>query len=355
MQDDDEEEEAERDRIAEAMRLAQSSVAFDPDAPEFEPPPTSAAPAKPTDDATAPAADAKPKRVRKNKPKFKKDGGSNVYVSGIPPSTDDDALAECFKVAGLLKTDPESGKPRIKRYVDEQGRPKGDALITFLKPESVALAVTLRDGFELEAGVTLSVAPAKFELRGEPRLQPKRLGKEAVQLRKKQKLLEERQLAQWEDALLTATDGKRQSTVILLGLFTVEEVEAADAHFYANLKQDVEVESKKAGEIEKVTIFEGSERGVAAVRFKHPDDAERCVAMLTERSFGSSQLKCELFDGVSDYRAKPTVVAQGSSEATGQHSGTAESVDEQERNLEGFADWLEADSTDEEIDANEED
>jgi len=51
--------------------------------------------------------------------------------------------------------------------VDERGQLKGDALITFLRPESVALAGTLRDAFELEPGATLSVAPAKFELRGE--------------------------------------------------------------------------------------------------------------------------------------------------------------------------------------------
>ena len=88
-------------------------------------------------------------------------------------------------MAGLLKTDPESGSARIKRYLDDRGQPKGDALLTFLKPESVALAVTLRDGYEIVPGATLSVSAAKFEMRGEPKLQPaKRLGREAVQMRK---------------------------------------------------------------------------------------------------------------------------------------------------------------------------
>jgi hypothetical protein len=34
------------------------------------------------------------------------------------------------------------------------------------------------------------------------------------------------------------------------------------------LREDVRVECGKAGAIEKVTIFEGSEQGAAAVRFK---------------------------------------------------------------------------------------
>ncbi|KAL1514640.1 hypothetical protein AB1Y20_003733 [Prymnesium parvum] len=335
---DDEEDESERARAADAIRIAQETVAFDPSAPDFDVP----TPAKPAPIAAEPADPAaKPKRVRKNKPKFVQDGRSNVYVSGVPPTTSNEELLEHFKVAGLLKHDPDTGAPKIKRYTDANGQPKGDALITFLKPESVALAVTLRDGFEIEPGVSISVAPAKFELRGEPKLKSKRLGKDAALQRKKQKLLEERQLAQWEDSLLTSSDGKRQCTAIIFGIFDPEEATAAGSDFYANLKQDIEVESKKAGEMEKVTIFEGSERGVAAVRFKNADDAEKYVAMMNERHFGTNQLSCELYDGVSDYRVKPKIAEVGG-------SGN-ESVDEQQKNLEGFASWLEGESTDEEL------
>lgn len=149
---------------------------------------------------------------------------------------------------------------------------------------------------------------------------------------------------QWEDSLLTSADGKRQCTVIMFGLFAPEDA-AEGPEFYSNLKQDVETESRKAGEVEKVTIFEGSERGVAAVRFKNADDAEKCVAMMHERQFGTNQLTCELFDGVSDYRVRPSLVG-----SSGPESGDAkESIEEQERKLEGFAEWLEAGSTDDEL------
>ena len=83
---------------------------------------------------------------------------------------------------------------------------RGDALLTFAKPESVALAVTLRDGYELRPGRALSVQPAKFEQRGEALVQ-KRLGKDEQQVRKKQKLVAQRQQGEWDDELAEAEDG----------------------------------------------------------------------------------------------------------------------------------------------------
>ena len=81
---------------------------------------------------SAAAHAAKPKRVRKKKTKFVDRGGSNVYVSGLPSDASIDEIAECFKVAGMLKSDHE-GKPKVKVYVEADGTPKGDALLTFLK------------------------------------------------------------------------------------------------------------------------------------------------------------------------------------------------------------------------------
>ena len=298
----------------------------------------------------APAADGvKPKRNRSKKNKFKADGGCNVYVNGLTEDVTEDELAGCFKVAGLLKTDPASGAPRIRIYRTPEGYSKGDALVSFLKPESVALAVTLRDGYELRSGRRLSVQPAKFEKReGEV---PKRESKETAMLRKRQRLLEQRALAEWEEGL---GGGRRNATVILTGLFDEAAAAQADADFYANLKQDVQVECAKAGAVDRVTIFVGSERGAAAVRFKSIDDAERCVAMLHDRQFGQANVRCEIYDGVSDYRALAVQrAAAGASEGTA--AAGQESVEEQERKLDAFGQWLEAGSTDDEVAGDGED
>ena len=103
----------------------------------------------------------------------------------------------------------------------------------------------------------------------------KRLDKESAQARKKAKLLEKRRLAEWDDAMM-AGSGAAACMVVIKGLFAPEEVEAMEdvADFYANLKQDITVEARKAGEVDKVTLFEGSEQGAAAVKFKLADDAQ---------------------------------------------------------------------------------
>ena len=76
--------------------------------------------------------------------------------------------------------------------------------------------------------------------------------------------------------------------------------------------------------------------------------------MMHERQFGAATITCELYDGVSDYRAARKSTASAS-EPGGDDGAQGESVEEQEANLESFADWLEADSTDEEIDPNADD
>ena len=81
----------------------------------------------------------------------------------------------------------------------------------------------------------------------------------------------------------------------------------------------------------------------------------------------SSQVKCELYDGVTDYRAKALreagtcsqfacstaflpskALREAAAASSGGKSGA--DVEAQEAQLESFAQWLEADSTDDEID-----
>uniref|UniRef100_A0A7S3SKS6 RRM domain-containing protein n=2 Tax=Emiliania huxleyi TaxID=2903 RepID=A0A7S3SKS6_EMIHU len=193
-------------------------------------------------------------------------------------------------------------------------------------------------------GAALKVQPARFEMRGEALQQQARSKDDAQIARKKQRRFEQKALAEWDDSQLPA--GASATIVVLLGLFDTSEADCADAAFYSNLREDVRVECGKAGAIEKVTIFEGSEQGAAAVRFKSGDDAQRCVAMMREKSFGGSQVKCELYDGVTDYRAK--ALREAAAASSGGKSGA--DVEAQEAQLESFAQWLEADSTDDEID-----
>jgi HIV Tat-specific factor 1 len=57
------------------------------------------------------------------------------------------------------------GETKIRIYKDEEGVPKGDALVSYLRPESVNLAITLLDETEFRPGYKIKVTEAKFEFK----------------------------------------------------------------------------------------------------------------------------------------------------------------------------------------------
>jgi HIV Tat-specific factor 1 len=74
-----------------------------------------------------------------------------VFISHLPASTTPSLLASVFSKAGLILEDA-NGDARIKLYKDEHGNFKGEALVVYLKEESVELAVRLLDETELVLG-----------------------------------------------------------------------------------------------------------------------------------------------------------------------------------------------------------
>jgi len=89
--------------------------------------------------ATQDNGEEKPRRERQT---------TSVYVANLPKDVSAAEIAEYFAKCGMIGEDA-SGQKRVKLYRDANGDFKGDALVTYFKPESVPLALQLLDETEL--------------------------------------------------------------------------------------------------------------------------------------------------------------------------------------------------------------
>jgi HIV Tat-specific factor 1 len=64
--------------------------------------------------------------------------------------------------SGVILLDPLTNDPKIKIYTNEKNEIKGDALVIYLREESVTLACQLLDETVFRPGYTIRVQPAVF-------------------------------------------------------------------------------------------------------------------------------------------------------------------------------------------------
>ncbi|MBW0519588.1 hypothetical protein O181_059303 [Austropuccinia psidii MF-1] len=262
-----------------------------------------------------------------------------IYITRLPLDATTDELHECFSRAGLILVDEEN-QPKIKFYKDQTtGLFNGSALVVFLKPESVELAIQLFDDTALRLGASSSqermqVSRAEFSHKKQP-LPPTNSDQQQFQKRQKRAKKVEKlktKLEEWDsdDEKASAAQTRFSKVVVLKHMFTLAELQE-DPALLLDLKEDVREECELLGNVTNVTLYDLEPDGVMTVKFKEPIAAQACIVKMNNRFFAGRQVGAFLYDGNNRYRKS----GHGSIE---NEEGTEA---EQKKRLEAFAKFLE--------------
>jgi RNA recognition motif-containing protein len=264
----------------------------------------------------------KKKIMKKEKQKDKKKSqwytpriNSSIYISNLPKNTNEQELISLFSKCGLIRRDPETGENRIKIYKNKQTNElKGDAVISFLREESILLAIEYFNDYELK-GNKIKVEKAKFEQKGD--FYQKREQKKIDDLQKFKYKTDVNRLLGWEEE----ENEKGLKIVVLKNVFEpVDFVE--DPELLDDMRNDFLEECLDFGDVEKLKIFNDNEDGIIKIKFKTPSAAARCIDHLKGRFYNGRQIEALYWDGKTDYYKKK------------------ENTEEEDKRIEEFGEWL---------------
>ncbi|KAG0230196.1 hypothetical protein BGW42_001115 [Actinomortierella wolfii] len=269
----------------------------------------------------------KNKRAKNNQgPKERKPKPiTSVFVTGLPPDADLDEIVDVFKKGGVFMED-DNGQPKIKLYTNDQGQRNGEALVTYLRPESVSLAIDLLDDTEFRPGqkaTRMRVQQAVFKEKERTKDGPVSEDRKKKIQKKFQKM--EKKLGWFDDENKLIAE-KWKKICILKHMFTVQEMEA-DPTLLLDLKEDIREECEKLGEVTNIIIYDQHPEGVVSVKFKDPESADLCVKLMNGRFFAGQKIEASIYDGHTKYDVKKS---------------KEELEAEEKQRLERYAKWLES-------------
>jgi HIV Tat-specific factor 1 len=252
---------------------------------------------------------------------------SNVYVNNLPKDITELEIVEYFSRCGFIRKDQRTGDYKVKLYKNEKGINKGDALISFLREESVTMAIDLLNQSEIRPGHKIIVERAKFEQKGDYKT------RESYRLDEIQRYKLRTEVGRklgWNEE----DDEKGLKIVIFKNMFEVSDF-FEDEGFEDDLKLDIiEGCEEKFGKIDKFLIFYDNPQGIIKVKFHNPASAEKCIEELNGTYYNGRLIEVFYWDSKTDYNK------------------FQEDEKSQEKRLDEFGQWLEGGESKEEKEKN---
>lgn len=241
-------------------------------------------------------------------------------MSGLPSDVDVDEVRACFQRYGIIAESPDDNEKRIKLYNDKDGNFKGEALIIYFRPESVAMAINMQDGYEfprdpdLPTGrITVAEADHSYKRHKEDSVKDDTVvedrnaaykGKPSkVKTKKKAEEMNSR-LADWSDddvSTMKQTSSRADKVVVLKYVFTLQEL-ADDEGLREDIMEDMREEAEKHGDVKNITIFDREEDGVVTIRFSNAMAARACADACDGRGYSGRPLAATISNGEEKFK-----------------------------------------------------
>ncbi|CAG7826082.1 unnamed protein product [Allacma fusca] len=267
-------------------------------------------PAIPVDPSPGPSRteedSSKGKNKRKDPEWFEMDERANpkVYVSNLPLDLTEEEFVEFMGKCGLVAK-PDGKNYNLKMYKDSNGEFKGDAVVTYIKVESVDLALQILDGAYLK-DKQVKVERAKFTLKGEydPSKKPKTKKRKDKEKAKKQ----QERLFSWKlDPLRNVKEVKKSDKIVIVAnAFHPDDFEGEKVSDILEYSQDFREEAGKCGVVKKLTVHDRHPDGIVQITMSTDEEAQAVITLFNGRFFGGRQIQAYVWDGVTKYHVEET-------------------------------------------------
>jgi HIV Tat-specific factor 1 len=220
---------------------------------------------------------------------------ASIYVTNLPQTCTIADIAQYFSKCGVIQTkEGYDGKevPMIKPYYDKDTETQLEAaLVTYLRPESVNLAVMLLDDTDFN-GSKIKVEEATFS---------EKANQKRPQKRKKNKKSASKKI-QWGFTDEKEDDTIKPRVLILKNMFQPSDA-VSDPNFFTAIKEDITGEISKLAAIDRVKIHRNSKEGIVEIKFKKSSllNDEAFTTILTKfNGRHYAKKKIEAFEGTGN-------------------------------------------------------